>query len=56
MNIYKAKVVYFKHIKLMLTQALELIEKEHKHPKRNLRKDFIQVEKEIRILLDARNG
>ncbi|MEA3548911.1 MAG: hypothetical protein U9R66_14785 [Thermodesulfobacteriota bacterium] len=56
MNIHKAKVVYFKRIKLMLTQALELIEKKHKHPELNLQKDFNQVEREIRALLDARNG
>ena len=56
MNIHKAKVVYFKRIKLMLTQALELVEKEYKHPELNLRKDFNQVEREIRALLDARNG
>ena len=56
MNIHKAKVVYFKRIKLMMTQALELAEKEHKHPELDLRKDFNQVEREIRALLDARNG
>ena len=56
MNIHKAKVVYFKRIKLMTTQALELAEKEHKHPELDLRKDFSQVEREIRALLDARNG
>ncbi len=56
MNIHKAKVVYFKRIKLMLIHALELAEKEHTHPELDLRKDFNQVEREIRALLDARNG
>jgi len=56
MNIHKAKVVYFKRIKLMLTQALELTEKEHNQPERDLRKDINQVERELRALLDASNG
>jgi hypothetical protein len=56
MNIHKAKVVYFKRIKLMLTQALELVEKEQRYPDLDLRKDFNQVERDIRALLDARNG
>ncbi len=56
MNIHKAKVVYFKRIKLMLTQALELAQKELKCPELDLHKDFNQVEREIRALLDARNG
>ncbi len=56
MNIHKAKVVYFKRIKLTLTHALELAVKEDTHPELDLRKDFNQVEREIRALLDARNG
>ena len=56
MNIHKAKVVYFKRIKLTLTHALELVKKEHQHPELDLRKDFNQVEREIRALLDAGNG
>ena len=56
MNIHKAKVIYFKRIKLMLTQALELTEKEHTYPELDLRNDINQVERELRALLDASNG
>ena len=56
MNIHKAKVVYFKRIKLIMTQALELSKKHADHPNRNLNKEFEQVEREIRALLDAQNG
>jgi hypothetical protein len=56
MNIHKAKVVYFKRIKLILTQALELSKKYVDHPARDLSMEFEQVEREIRALLDARNG
>ena len=56
MNIHKAKVVYFKRIKLMLTQALELSRKQQSNPELDLTKDFRKVESEIRALLDASNG
>jgi hypothetical protein len=56
MNIHKAKVVYFKRIKLILTQALELAKKEHRHPELNLQNDFNQIARELRALLEARNG
>ena len=52
MNIHKAKVVYFKRIKLVLTQALELVKKQELNPSEN----FNQIESEIRALLDAKNG
>ena len=56
MNIHKAKVVYFKRIKLVLTQALELVKKHELYPEMNLSENFNQVESEIRALLDAKNG
>jgi hypothetical protein len=56
MNIHKAKVVYFKRIKLMLTQVLELARRQQGNPKLDLKTDFEKVESEIRALLDARNG
>lgn len=56
MNIHKAKVVYFKRIKLILTQAIELSKKYGENPERDLTKEFFQIEREIRALLDARNG
>jgi hypothetical protein len=56
MNIHKAKVVYFKRIKLILTQVLELARKQQGNPKLDLKSDFKKVESEIRALLDARNG
>lgn len=56
MNIHKAKVVYFKRIKLVMTMALELCRKDHENPDKAMREEFLQVEQEMRALIDARNG